>query len=94
MSDEEFIIELFFRVDERMLDVKKHSQALLYPSEVATLAILFSLKGKKGRAFYRWVQRNWSHLFPSFLNALGCFGCLRPTKLGQHASWRIPRFLE
>ena len=64
MSDEDFIIELFVRVDDRMLDIKKHSQALLYPSEVATLVILFTLKGKKGRPFYRWVERNWRHLFP------------------------------
>ena len=46
MSDEDFIIHLFCRVDDRMRDAQKHSQATLYPSEVVTLALLFSLKGK------------------------------------------------
>ncbi len=47
-----------------MLDVKKHSQASLYPSEVATLALLFALKRVGNRAFYRWVKRDFRHLFP------------------------------
>ena len=53
MSTEEFITELFCRVDDEMLDVSKHSQANLYPSEVVTLALLFVLKGVGNRAFYR-----------------------------------------
>ncbi|MCO6450902.1 MAG: hypothetical protein J5I90_08975 [Caldilineales bacterium] len=58
MSTEDFIITLFCRVDDEMLDVKKHSQASLYPSEVVTWALLFSLKGKGNRAFYRWLRQN------------------------------------
>ncbi|MEM7119560.1 MAG: hypothetical protein AAF614_44525 [Chloroflexota bacterium] len=49
MSTEDFIIESFCRVDDQMLDVKKHSQACLYPSQVVTLALLFALKGHKNR---------------------------------------------
>lgn len=64
MSDEDFIIELFCRIDERLKDVAKHSQAGLYPSEVVTLALLFALKGGGSRAFYRWVKKNWVSLFP------------------------------
>lgn len=64
MSTEDFIINLFWRVDDEMKDVKKHSQASLYPSEVVTLALLFSLKGKGNRAFYRWLRKNWLHWFP------------------------------
>ena len=64
MSTEEFITELFCRVDDEMLDVSKHSQANLYPSEVVTLALLFVLKGVGNRAFYRWVKRDWRPLFP------------------------------
>jgi hypothetical protein len=86
MSDEAFIFELFFRVDERMLEVKKHSQALLYPSEVVTLAILFVLKGGTGRAFYRWVERNWSHLFPKLPERTRLF---RLFKSHQHWSERF-----
>jgi len=33
-----------------MKDVPKHSQAKMYPSELATLGILFALKGKGCRA--------------------------------------------
>jgi hypothetical protein len=36
-----------------MLDVPKDSQANLYLSVVVTLALLFALKGKGDRAFYR-----------------------------------------
>lgn len=64
MSDEDFIIELFWRIDERLKDVTKHSQAALYPSEVVTLALLFALKGGRSRAFYRWLKKNWFSLFP------------------------------
>ena len=45
MSTEDFIIDLFCRVDEAMPDVTRHSQANLYPSEVVTLALLLRLKG-------------------------------------------------
>ncbi len=48
-----------------MRDVKKHSQASLYPSEVATLALLFALKGVGNRAFYRWLIRDYRPLFPN-----------------------------
>jgi len=64
MTTEDFIIILFCRVDDKMLDALKHSQAKLYPSEVVTLALLFALKGVGNRAFYRWVSRDYRHLFP------------------------------
>jgi hypothetical protein len=64
MSDEDFIIELYCRIDESLKDVPKHSQANLYPSEVVTLALLFALKGGGSRAFYRWLKKNWRPLFP------------------------------
>jgi hypothetical protein len=64
MSDEDFITELFWRIDEALKDIAKHSQASLYPSEVVTLALLFALKGGHSRAFYRWLKKNWRKLFP------------------------------
>ena len=63
MRTEDFIIELFCRVDDQMLEVEKHSQAVLYPSEVVTLALLFALKGVGNRAFYRWLKRECMDLF-------------------------------
>jgi len=64
MTTEEFITALFCRVDDAMVEVPKHPQARLYPSEVVTLALLFALKGVGERAFYRWVTRDWRGLFP------------------------------
>jgi len=64
MTTEDFIIDLFCRVDDQMPDAKKHSQASLYPSEVITIAILFALKGVGNRAFYRWLKRDYRQLFP------------------------------
>ena len=65
MPTQDFIIDLFCRVDDQMLDVRKHPQAELYPSEVITLALLFALKGCGNRPFYRWLSNNWLHLFPN-----------------------------
>jgi hypothetical protein len=45
MTTEDFIIELFCRIDDAMKGVPKHSQSKLYPSEIVTLAILFAIKG-------------------------------------------------
>ena len=64
MTTEDFIIELFCRVDDTLGDAPKHAQAHLHPSEVVTLALLFALKGVGNRAFYRWVKRDYRHLFP------------------------------
>ena len=53
VTDSDFIIELFCRVDDQMKDVSKHSQAKMHPSELVPLGILFALKGGGSRAFYR-----------------------------------------
>jgi hypothetical protein len=65
MSTEEFTIALFCRVDDAMHTVPKHAQAVLYPSELVTLALLFALKGTGERAFYRWLLRDLAPLFPT-----------------------------
>jgi len=64
MTTVDFIYELFNRVDDQLPDVQKHSQAKLYPSEVVTLALLFALKGDGQRDFWRWLTRDYRHLFP------------------------------
>jgi Transposase DDE domain len=64
MTTIDFITELFSRVDDAMLNAKKHSQANLRPSEVVTLAMLLALKGVGNRAFYRWLERDYRPLFP------------------------------
>ncbi len=64
MTTEDFISELFYRVDEAMKAVSKHPQASLWPSAVVTLGGLFALKGGSTRAFYRWARNNLRLLFP------------------------------
>jgi hypothetical protein len=64
MTTIDFITDVFCRVDQQMLDVPKHPQATLYPSELVTLALLFALKGVGPRAFYRWLTRDYRPLFP------------------------------
>ncbi len=65
MTTEDFISELFYRIDESLKSEPKHPQASLWPSEVVTLGVLFALKGVGNRAFYRWVSRDWRGLFPA-----------------------------
>jgi hypothetical protein len=64
MTPPDFIIALFYAVDQEMLEVPKHPDAKLYPSEVVTLALLFAVKGGGMRAFYRWLTRDYLPLFP------------------------------
>jgi hypothetical protein len=64
MTTPDFIIALFYAVDQEMLEVPKHPDAKLYPSEVVTLALLFAIKGGGMRAFYRWLTRDYLSLFP------------------------------
>jgi hypothetical protein len=63
VTTEDFIIELFCWVDDRMGAIDKHPQAKLYPSELVTIGLLFALKGGYFRAFYRWLKRDYAALF-------------------------------
>ena len=64
MSTLDFTVELFCRVDDAMMEVAKHPQAKLWPSELVTIAILRCLKGGSERGFYRWLVANLQALFP------------------------------
>jgi hypothetical protein len=83
VTTEDFIIELYCRVDEQMQGVSKHPQAKLNPSEVVTLALLFALKGVGPRAFYRWVSRDYRPLFPHLLERTRLFRAFNQHR--QHA---------
>jgi hypothetical protein len=63
MATLDLIIHVFCLVDDRMQGERKHSQALLYPSDVVTIGVLFALKGGHFRAFYRWLKQNHAALF-------------------------------
>jgi hypothetical protein len=45
MTPQDFIIALFYAVDQEMLEIPKHPDAKLSPSEVVTLALLYTNKG-------------------------------------------------
>ena len=63
MTTEDIIIHIFYLVDERLKAVKRVPQTHLYPSEIVTIGVLFSLKGGHFRAFYRWLARDYAALF-------------------------------
>ena len=64
MTTQDFIMALFYAVDQERLDVPKRPDAKLYPSEVVTLALRHAIKGGGTRAFYRWLTRDYWPLCP------------------------------
>lgn len=82
MTDEDFIIHLFCRVDDDMPEIVKHPQAHLYPSELVTIGLVFALKGVGERAFYRWFSRNFRPLFPRLPERTRLFRALK-----THRTW-------
>jgi hypothetical protein len=63
MTTEDIIIHIFYLVAVSLPDIQRHPQAKLYPSELVTIGILFSLKGGYFRAFYRWLERDYGDWF-------------------------------
>lgn len=82
MTTEDFITELFCKVDDQMKSVPKHRQALLYPSEVVTIGLLHAIKGVGNRPFYRWLINNYKGMFPGLPHRTRLFRLLR-----THQSW-------
>jgi hypothetical protein len=63
MTTEDIIIHIFYLVATSLPDIPRHSQAKLYPSELVTIGILFSLRGGFFRSFYRWLERDYGDWF-------------------------------
>jgi hypothetical protein len=78
---------LFCQVDDQMTDIPKRPDAKLYPSEVVTLALLFAIKGVGGRAFYRWLTRDYAAWFPQMPERTRLFRLFQ-----THTAW-MARFL-
>jgi hypothetical protein len=57
MTTEDFIIDLYCRIDDKLQTIPQPSQAVLSASELITLGMLFAIKGVGQRAFYRWIER-------------------------------------
>ena len=81
MITENLIINLFCKIDDETKKIKKYPQSSLYPSEIITLAILFSIKGVGSRAFYRWLE-NWLYFFPKIPERTRLFRLFK-----THQSW-------
>ena len=82
MTTEDFITELFCRIDDKMADIPKHPQASLYPSEIVTLAFLHAIKGVGNRPFYRWLERDWKEAFPNLSERTRLFRLFK-----THSDW-------
>lgn len=87
MTTEDFIIELFCRVDAEMPELSQHAQAGLWPSELVTIGMLFALKGVGERAFYGWLTRDYRKWFPRLPERTRLFRLLK-----THRAW-TERFL-
>ena len=89
MTTEDFITELFCRVDDQMKDVPSHSQASLWPSEVVTIGLLHAIKGVGSRGFYRWLSNNYRTLFPGLPHRTRLFSRLRTPRGGPMPLWHL-----
>src|SRR5438477_3983503 len=101
MTSDEFITQLFCRVDDALAGEHRHPQAKLHPSEVVTLGLLYALKGVGERAFYRYADRELRSSFPGLperTRLFRLFACHRawtrrflaePTVLGVADSYGI-----
>ncbi len=95
MTQQEFIAELFCRVDDALSDVPKDPRAKLWPSELVTIGILFALRGHSQRRFYHWLRCNFHPLFPNLPERTRLFRLLRhyqcdTTRTGHSSSWPSP----
>jgi hypothetical protein len=82
MTTGDFIVALFYHVDEQLHDMPKHPEAHLWPSEVVTLGLLHALTGVGNRAFYRWLTRDYRPLFPRLSERTRLFRLFR-----THQDW-------
>lgn len=76
MHTEDFIIELFYKVDNCLSKKFKrlsHKQRKLHPSEIVTIGLLFSIKGGKSKQFYRWLSNNFIKFFPNLPDRTNLF---------------------
>ena len=65
MSMEEIIIRRFYIVADRAHDVKPPN-VNMYSREIATIELLYVLKGHSCQAFYCWRSHYWRRFSPNF----------------------------
>jgi hypothetical protein len=93
MTTEDFISELFSRIDGAVKDIPKHPLPPLWPSEVITLGVLCALKGSGSRAFYRWLRRDWRPVFPALPERTRLFRLLATHRQGAETFLATPSVL-
>lgn len=92
LTTEDFLRELFERVDEAMLAVPTQAQASLWPSAVVTRGVRFALTGVGTRAFARWVSRDWRGWVPALPERTRLVRLVAtPPVLGRRRVWLRPR---
>ena len=65
MTTAEFIIALFYRIDNQMLAVPKHPQASLYPSEVVPLGVVVCAQRRRYTGVLPRAGAGLAHLVPA-----------------------------
>jgi hypothetical protein len=93
MTTQNFITELFCRVDDQMRETPKHRQAALYPSEIVTLAFVFAIKGVGNRPFYRWLRRDLEPPFPNLPERTRLFRLFKTHRAWTEAFMAQPTIL-
>jgi hypothetical protein len=64
MKEDHIILEIYFAIDEKLRGFQRKADSIISIGEIVTIGILFALKGKKKRQFYRWLSANQRHNFP------------------------------
>ncbi len=93
MTTWDFILALFYHVDEQLHDIPQHPEAHLWPSEVVTLGLLHALKGVGNRAFSRWLTKDSRALFPRFPERTRLLRLLKTHQDWTQVFWAAPTVL-
>jgi hypothetical protein len=77
MKEDYIILCLFFAIDEKLKNVKRKADSEISVSEIVTIGVLYVLKGKLKRQFYRWLSANQEHNFPDIPDRTRLFRLLK-----------------
>lgn len=64
MNAIDFITELFCKVDDELSHIRLEHEPQLHLSEIVTIGLLYAMKGRGPRPFYRWLVANHKDMFP------------------------------
>ncbi len=90
MPTEDFIIELFCRVDDHMFDVIKHAQASPLSERSCHLGLAVCSKEWQSSLLPLVEKQLASSCFPTCPIVHACFVCSTPIANGSTVSWLTP----